>query len=131
MRLVSKIYAINIPKCFHEGMRRTCFAQDLSLCRTRLYRTWFAQDLVDRVLECLTSLEAWHLGRVDGDGFAGLRIVTRAGSTFTQGKRTKTNQRNLIASFHGISDGINKGIQSTTSGRLGQIGPFRNLVYEL
>lgn len=77
---------------------------------------------VDGVLQALASLEARHLGGSNLDFLASLRIATGTlGALFHQ-ESTKANQGDLIACLERIGDGLNGGVQRTTSISLGDIG---------
>ena len=54
-------------------------------------------NLVYSVFQCLTCLEARHVGCFDLDFLASLWVATSASSTVLNRKSAKTNQRNLVA----------------------------------
>ncbi len=69
-----------------------------------------ATGSVNRVFQRFTSTETRNFRRCDGDFLASLWVAAGAGSTFTNSKSTKANQRNFIPCLQRFGNGINQSI---------------------
>ena len=84
--------------------------------------------LIQCVFQAFAWLERRNTSRGNFDGYTGLWIATRSGSTLTNQERAEADQRNGVGLSKGIRDGFQSCLKRTAGRGLGDIGSFGNTI---
>src|SRR5271165_1719367 len=87
--------------------------------------------LVERRLERRAGLETRVLGRGDLDLLARRGIAAFSGGAFADGKRSESDETNLLSLLQGLFDAAQHGVERFSGAYLGQSRFRRNVIDEL